>query len=397
MTTTDERQVAEYLREVDAALTGLPADRRQEIVDGLREHIEDAAAEDPAGLSAIIERLGTPEQIAAEAGVPAPEPAPGPGRGEIATLLLLTAGVFALPVAGPVAGLATMWAYATQWARRDRVRVTIGITGGLALAVVASGVAMATMDARRSTGVTLALAALIGTMVFLVPFEAAILLARRLWPDAFRRSGRAATPAPRPAPGPRRAHWSVLIYVVAGVLFVTSVAGLVVSAAGLVAAFPANGTQVTGPGTETLTLEPGRYLIAHEYPAVRTDFDEEAVVPRAPATLTVVAAATRTPVPVSLTDELRYMRDGTEGRSVAAFTIDEPGDYLFTSAYPEADPGPEATFVIGRSGKLDLIVQVLGIFAALGGIGLAILAALVTLVWTVARRQRGTPVTAMRP
>jgi HAAS/Clp amino terminal domain, pathogenicity island component len=63
-----DRLAADYLRRLDAALGALPAARREEIVEGIRDHIANARARHPdADVAELLDRLGTPEQIAAEA------------------------------------------------------------------------------------------------------------------------------------------------------------------------------------------------------------------------------------------------------------------------------------------------------------------------------------------
>jgi hypothetical protein len=63
-----DRLAADYLRRLDAALGALPAAHREEIIEGIRDHIANARARHPdADVAELLDRLGTPEQIAAEA------------------------------------------------------------------------------------------------------------------------------------------------------------------------------------------------------------------------------------------------------------------------------------------------------------------------------------------
>jgi uncharacterized membrane protein len=68
MTERNDALVAEYLARVSRATAGLPADRRDELVRDLSEHIEtsraDLSAETEAGVRGILERLGDPSVIA---------------------------------------------------------------------------------------------------------------------------------------------------------------------------------------------------------------------------------------------------------------------------------------------------------------------------------------------
>ncbi|MDR6322216.1 HAAS signaling domain-containing protein [Actinoplanes couchii] len=91
MTETDHL-IAVYLARVDQAAIRLPAARREELVNDLREHIEIARSESEvdseASIRTILDRLGDPESIVAAADtqtdlprvtVPPPVAAP-PGR-----------------------------------------------------------------------------------------------------------------------------------------------------------------------------------------------------------------------------------------------------------------------------------------------------------------------------
>ena len=91
MTTDVDALVLRYLQALEAELHDLPANRRQELLDEVGEHIAAARAElDPeteAGVRTLLERLGEPADIAAEArerfGVqprPARPPAAAPPR-----------------------------------------------------------------------------------------------------------------------------------------------------------------------------------------------------------------------------------------------------------------------------------------------------------------------------
>jgi Domain of unknown function (DUF4190) len=73
--------VEDYLRRLDAAASTLPPDRRAELVSEIREHLQEglrhAGAADEVSVRNLLERLGPPEEIVAEAADPAP-PASAP-------------------------------------------------------------------------------------------------------------------------------------------------------------------------------------------------------------------------------------------------------------------------------------------------------------------------------
>ncbi|MEE1746683.1 MULTISPECIES: HAAS signaling domain-containing protein [unclassified Streptomyces] len=82
--------VREYLAAVEREASALPAERRQELVADLAEHIEVALTERPESCRDILRELGDPRTMAAtafqESGFgpgqpPAPSPPPAPVRG----------------------------------------------------------------------------------------------------------------------------------------------------------------------------------------------------------------------------------------------------------------------------------------------------------------------------
>jgi hypothetical protein len=82
MNTADRRiaEVERYIHELAIALSGLPADEREDVIASIREHIDDSllaiADPTPADVQRVLEELGDPLAIAADAGAPAPSPGP---------------------------------------------------------------------------------------------------------------------------------------------------------------------------------------------------------------------------------------------------------------------------------------------------------------------------------
>ncbi len=76
MNVTTDPLADDYLRRLDAAASALPAHRREELVSEIRDHLREALRQTPAGDKAavrtVLERLGTPEEIAAAADPPPP-------------------------------------------------------------------------------------------------------------------------------------------------------------------------------------------------------------------------------------------------------------------------------------------------------------------------------------
>jgi hypothetical protein len=138
MPDTDEL-VEEYLRRLDQALHGAPAERRRELLDDISEHIslarESDQADSPARTRVLLDRLGDPEEIAAEAW-PADERA---GRRSLAigvvTIGLLLVGGILLPVVGWIIGVILLWSSAL-WSKNEKVVGTLLLPGGLLPAFV---------------------------------------------------------------------------------------------------------------------------------------------------------------------------------------------------------------------------------------------------------------------
>src|SRR5262245_10778943 len=137
-TTVADQLVAGYLARLDAALSDLPAARREELLEQVREHIATARAElgDEAGeaqIRTLLDRLGDPATIAAEAGERPAEPTPArPGWREIGALVLLPIGGIVIPVIGWFIGVALLWS-SDHWSARSKLIGTLVVPGGLAL------------------------------------------------------------------------------------------------------------------------------------------------------------------------------------------------------------------------------------------------------------------------
>jgi uncharacterized membrane protein len=131
---SSDRLVSDYLDRLESELAGLPRAGRREVLDGIEAHIEEALAAlepgDEAGVRNLLDRVGEPAEIAAEAGDRF-----GPRRQkttwrEICALILLPFGGLVLPVIGWFAGVVCLWV-SDAWTARDKVIGTIVIPGGL--------------------------------------------------------------------------------------------------------------------------------------------------------------------------------------------------------------------------------------------------------------------------
>jgi len=148
--TTADQLVATYLTRLGAALHDLPKARREELLEQVSEHIATARAElgphaSEAEIRQLLERLGDPATIAAEAGQrPDEHLQPSqvrPGWMEVTALILLPIGGIIIPVLGWFVGVALLWSSA-RWTVRDKLIGTLVIPGGLALPAALGGLAV---------------------------------------------------------------------------------------------------------------------------------------------------------------------------------------------------------------------------------------------------------------
>jgi uncharacterized membrane protein len=134
-TTTADDLVGQYLHRLEAVSAGLPADERAELLQQISDHITSARADagaegghdGPALVRTVLERLGSPEEVAAAAGAEVGGPVPaqataGTGR-EVAAVLLLGAG-WIFGGLGWLVGLVLAWTSGT-WRTRDKVLATV--------------------------------------------------------------------------------------------------------------------------------------------------------------------------------------------------------------------------------------------------------------------------------
>ena len=165
MSTDDDQLVEDYLRELRNAARGLPADRRDELIEEITAHIAEARQSDgsPLAVRNILDRLGDPADIVraaadtppgspawsgapSSAGHPAGQPATQPGRAgalELAAVLFLLLGGIVIPVLGWFVGVVLLW-MSPRWTAKDKLLGTLVWPGGLlapALLLVAGGAA----------------------------------------------------------------------------------------------------------------------------------------------------------------------------------------------------------------------------------------------------------------
>jgi hypothetical protein len=124
-----DKLVRRYLAQLDAALRGVDASRREEILAEVRGHIEEGRTElnpdDVASVRTLLDRVGDPAAIAAEAGAPPP----GSRRWDAWAPWLIIFGPVASGL-GWIAGMLILWTSPT-WSRRDQIIATFVPLAGL--------------------------------------------------------------------------------------------------------------------------------------------------------------------------------------------------------------------------------------------------------------------------
>lgn len=129
--------IDQYLAALDAALVSLPASRRSQILDDIRGHIMEGRArldvEDESSIGALLERIGRPETIAAEAGAVDGDDESRRRDAWVPWLLLLAgipgAALWLLGI-GWIVGVGFLWT-SERWGFRDKLIGTLVLPGGL--------------------------------------------------------------------------------------------------------------------------------------------------------------------------------------------------------------------------------------------------------------------------
>jgi uncharacterized membrane protein len=133
--TAADRLVSDYLDRLQSELSGFPRQGRREVLDEVKAHIAEARAElapdDEVGVRNVLERLGDPAEIAAEAQERVEVRRTGTTWREVCALLLLPLGGFVVFV-GWFVGVVLLWT-SDAWTTRDKWIGTLILPGGLLL------------------------------------------------------------------------------------------------------------------------------------------------------------------------------------------------------------------------------------------------------------------------
>ena len=142
----------DYLKRLKKAARRLPRARRNELIGEIESHLTEALPAGASGAEAlnVLERLGGPEQIVAEAESEAKE-TPRPGMRESLAVILLLFGGF-LFLVGWFVGLHLLWS-SRFWTMRDKLVGALLVPGGLLPAVVLDGAGVGGVEQRGDTRV----------------------------------------------------------------------------------------------------------------------------------------------------------------------------------------------------------------------------------------------------
>lgn len=132
MSRTPDDLVHDYLEQLDAELGDLPQRERRDVRDEIAAHIAEMRAELPAEsvleVRTLLDRLGDPAEIAAEARERFGVAPPKRRRVEVAALVLLSVGMV-VPVLGWLAGVILLW-ISEVWNTREKVLGTVFAPAG---------------------------------------------------------------------------------------------------------------------------------------------------------------------------------------------------------------------------------------------------------------------------
>ncbi|GAA5180165.1 hypothetical protein GCM10023322_11850 [Rugosimonospora acidiphila] len=173
---TPDTLIADYLDRLRQASADLPAGSRAELMQDIGAHLAekvDATASE-VQVRRVLDELGAPEEIAAEAadqsGTRSSAPAAGGLAYDVATVLVLLLGGFVIPLLGWIAGVVLLW-NGPRWNARHKWAGTLIWPGAIILALV-----LLTADHRTSgrlgvvvvTGVAAIMVGLVVGFVYLL-------------------------------------------------------------------------------------------------------------------------------------------------------------------------------------------------------------------------------------
>jgi uncharacterized membrane protein len=191
MKSTADRLVDDYLNRLHSELAGVPRARRNELIEEIAGHIAEARAtledEREAEIRTLLDRLGEPAEIAAEARERVGAQPVRRSWVDILALVMLLVGGLILPVIGWFIGVVLLWT-SSAWTTGEKLVGTIFVPGGLALPLFFGVVAVSGGSCSRQVGSfecspdggTPFLATAFAIVLFLAPLLTVAFLAHRM-------------------------------------------------------------------------------------------------------------------------------------------------------------------------------------------------------------------------
>jgi len=171
MNALEHPMVGAYLQQLTDELRTADPDRRSEIVEQVADHIAEATVEldpiDEVSLRRVLDRLGSPHDIAAAADLPAPVRSAPPEYGTERWAIAAFSLSLVVPVVGWIVGVALLWS-SNAWTIRHKIVGTVA-TAPLS-AVVITGAITVTLtfsDPLKTIGWLAFLAVPVATIVWL--------------------------------------------------------------------------------------------------------------------------------------------------------------------------------------------------------------------------------------
>jgi len=181
-------------------------------------------------------------------------------------------------------------------------------------------------------------------------------------------------------------------YVLAGMVLAGGIVGFVLLLLSGLTGLSDALTQIVVPGQHELTLkEAGDHTVFHEYQSVvgsKVYSMEKGGVSGLRCTLRSKVTGREIQLSPSSVNST-YSFGSRSGASIFDFSIDSPGDYLFSAQYPPGRDGPETVLTVAHGFMKKLMVTILGGLGMMfGGLGLATAIAVITFVKRLRSRRR---------
>ncbi|MEX0817459.1 MAG: hypothetical protein WD027_08430 [Gaiellales bacterium] len=195
MNSTADQLVGDYVKRLRRELAGLPRERRRELEQEISEHIAEGrvtlSAQNEAEIRTLLDHIGEPAEIAAEARERFGVQAKKSGWKEVGALVLLPIGGVILPVLGWFIGVALLW-ISDAWSTRDKLIGTLVVPGGLllplSLGVFGTGASgcstVVGTECPPDSGGSVAWQIALLVVLFVVPLVTTVYLAQRRRPVA---------------------------------------------------------------------------------------------------------------------------------------------------------------------------------------------------------------------